>query len=378
MHILHLKAQNAYGLPEDSYVADDINCGESLARGEGFVDRPHLNLRPFVPSEDWNGRKLLFCRGGGIGDILFTTPAIREIKKRWPQCEITFACFKHYMPVLENNPDVDHVVQHPMSVSEFTKFDGYFYLGDDMHDANAETHKVPAVDLILNLAGIETDDKELRYEIGFLEREAAWHRFPKGARKRIGVQMVASTASRTWPKSHVVDFSERAVKEGFEVIWFAIPGTTGLGKTKLPEHLISTEQCNPPLSLRETAALMSTCDSFLGLDSGLTHIAGAIGLTTLALYGSFPSNLRVSYAESIRAIDGEPLRPARGIVACNPCFHAYRPGAHLFPVGQPCSFTGKCEVLAKIEPEIVLKKLIRHMRKRGERVEPVPGESNGI
>lgn len=360
MQILTLKANNAYGLPAESYVADSINFAESVARGEAVLDCP-LHLRPFISTEDWNGRRILFTRGGGIGDILFCTPTLREIKKRWPACIITFACFKHYMGVLEHNPDVDHIMSHPMLVSDFGKFDAYLYL-EEMHDGNADTHKTHAVDLILNMTGLDTEDKELRYEIEFQERSAAWARFPKGNRPRIGVQLMASIPSRTWPRGHVTEFTKLAIKEGFEVIWFSLPGATGTGKTPPPEHLIPIDRCDPPLSLRESAALMSTCDGFVGPDSGLTHIAGALGIPTVATYASFPSKLRTSYAKSIKAIDGEPMRPARGLQPCNPCFHHNRPGQNIWPDG-PCASSGFCNVLASITPELVLRKLTRHLRK---------------
>lgn len=362
MHLLTLNDKNAYNLPADTYVADDINAAESLARGEGVVNQAHLNLRPFVPEEDWNGRRILFCRGGGIGDLMFCTPTIREIKKRWPDCIITFACFKHFMPILEKNSDIDHLVSHPMILDEFTKFDAYFYL-EQMHDSNADTHQTPAVDLILQMAKLDSENKELRYDITFEEKAAAWTSFPKTDRKRIGIQLSASSPSRTWPRSHVSQFTKLAIQEGFEVVWFGYPGESGDGKIALPEHLIDLTRRNPALTLRESMAVLDTVDGFVGMDSAFTHVCGALGKPCVGLYGAFPSKLRVSYAKSVKGIDGPAGRKNTDGSPCSPCFHHYRGGGYRFPVDGPCNFTGRCEVLASLDPESILKKIIRHMRK---------------
>ena len=39
------------------------------------------------------------------------------------------------------------------------------------------------------------------------------------------------------------------------------------------------------MELKKVAALLSLCDVFLGNDSGLTHLAAAVGVETVALFG---------------------------------------------------------------------------------------------
>jgi len=368
MHLASLKEVNAYKLPAGVFVLDDCNAAESLARGEAVLNEAKLNLRPFVPSEDWNGRKILFYRSGAKGDLLFCTPTLREIKSRWPSCEITFATMRENMPALENNPDVEHLVEYPMLLDDFTKFDAYFVISDTIHDGNPATYNKHAVDLILEMGGLETEDKELRYEVSFQERSDAWSRFPKGTMGRIGVQLMASTPSRTWPRPHVAEFSKLAIKAGFEVVWLGPSGATGNGKTPPPEHLIDPTRCQPPLSLRESIALLSTCDGFVGSDSLFLHVSGALSIPSVGLYGSFPSEIRTKYAASIKAMDGEPLRPGRGLQPCNPCYHSFRKFPfQMWPANGPCAASGHCNVLASIEPDRVLTKLLRHMRKFAHR-----------
>jgi heptosyltransferase-3 len=45
------------------------------------------------------------------------------------------------------------------------------------------------------------------------------------------------------------------------------------------------------LPIRQFAAFMTTCQAYLGNDSGPTHLAAALGLPTLALFG--PTNPQI-------------------------------------------------------------------------------------
>lgn len=364
MHLASLKSVNAYGLHEGSYLLDDNNAAESLARGEATLSQPCVNVRPLDPTQDYNGKKILLVRSGAIGDILFTTPTLREIKKRWPQSEITFSCLKEFAPILEHNPDVDHIVNYPILLEDFTKFDAHFVISDTIHDGNPKTHTKHAVDLILEMGGLETDSKELRYEMSFDERLSAWTRFPRSSRSRIGIAYRASIPSRTWPKNNISEFIKLAIKDGYEVILFGQPGDTGFIHAEPPPHLLLTDRLNPPLSLRETLLLISTCDAFVGTDSALLHVAGSLKIPSIGLFGSFPSEIRTKYAESIKAIDGAPAISKDTSQPCSPCFHTFRTfPIRMWPEHGPCRLTGKCEVLAAISPETVLTKLVRHMRK---------------
>ena len=46
------------------------------------------------------------------GDILMTTPALRALKERFGQSEVTFLCDRHCSPILRASPHVDTVLRH--------------------------------------------------------------------------------------------------------------------------------------------------------------------------------------------------------------------------------------------------------------------------
>ena len=54
-------------------------------------------------------KRILCCQLRQIGDVLLLTPSIHMLKKRWPNAQIDVFTEKKCAPVLENNPEVNHV-----------------------------------------------------------------------------------------------------------------------------------------------------------------------------------------------------------------------------------------------------------------------------
>ena len=53
--------------------------------------------------------KILIVRFSSIGDIVLTTPVIRNLRRHFPEAEIHFLTKKAYLPVLEHNPYINKV-----------------------------------------------------------------------------------------------------------------------------------------------------------------------------------------------------------------------------------------------------------------------------
>ncbi|OGQ84353.1 MAG: hypothetical protein A3F90_15710 [Deltaproteobacteria bacterium RIFCSPLOWO2_12_FULL_60_19] len=65
------------------------------------------------------------------------------------------------------------------------------------------------------------------------------------------------------------------------------------------------------LSLGKVAALLSRCDLYLGNDSGLTHLAGALGIETIALFGPTDAAQWAPRGRSVTVVSRN--------VPCSPC-----------------------------------------------------------
>ncbi|OGB99755.1 MAG: hypothetical protein A3G35_13135, partial [candidate division NC10 bacterium RIFCSPLOWO2_12_FULL_66_18] len=54
-------------------------------------------------------RRILVVRKDNIGDVLCTTPALRALRRAFPEAYLTMLVSEHCRPVLERNPDLDDV-----------------------------------------------------------------------------------------------------------------------------------------------------------------------------------------------------------------------------------------------------------------------------
>ena len=58
-------------------------------------------------------RSIVLIRPGHLGDLLFTTPAIRNLREAFPQAHITYLIGTWSKAVIENNPNIDEIALCP-------------------------------------------------------------------------------------------------------------------------------------------------------------------------------------------------------------------------------------------------------------------------
>ena len=58
----------------------------------------------------WNNKKIFMTTGGGVGDLIMFTPALRRIKELYPTCQITVMTIDKTVDVINRIPYIDKVV----------------------------------------------------------------------------------------------------------------------------------------------------------------------------------------------------------------------------------------------------------------------------
>jgi len=349
---IDLGARGAW--PPATYLVEDMAGATYLQVGHrGMTQMTYLdgNPRPFDEKEDWNGKKILIIRPGGFGDLLFCTPSIHEIKRRWPLSEIHVCVYSMFQDILFANPEVDKIVSYPIALADAEDYHAWVFL-ENVIEGNPEAERIHAVDIVAKRIGLsEVADKEMRYALTEEERAWALERYPrtqKGAlfRPRIAIQVEASGKARTYPGNLMTEVIIRLAQKDWEVFLLGSPFKVKAKSTPLVRNLMIEN-----LSFRQSVAAMTTCSLVLGPDSVMIHIAGAINMGALGLYGSFPWNLRTAYAPSVQAIQGH------GGCDLAPCFYHGSQQAPHFPFNGPCNKSQRCEPLANITPERIIAKL---------------------
>lgn len=333
------------------YILNDTFAAQLLARANGGTMRPLEERRPFDETKDWNGKRLLFIRPAGFGDLVLLTPVLREIKRRWPSVVINVCAVSLYGPVLKNLPFVDGILAFPVTKAICETYDAWVFFENSIEE-NPRAREVHMTDLFAEITGINgIDDKKPAYALTPSEMVYSMEAFPRvNGTRRLCIQVGASAKARVYPKQMLGEVVGKMLEKGWEVFLLGQAGEVRV-EAKHPALRVLSEQ---GISFRQSAAVLNYADCFLGSDSALLHVAGALGVPAVGLYGPFPANLRTAYCPTTFIIEGKG--------PCAPCFHHYVPPFHDWPENGPCNQTGRCEVLASIKPDRVIHAIEKQAR----------------
>ena len=282
-----------------------------------------------------NIRKILIVRNDGIGDLLNSTPAIAMLRQNYADAEITVLVQPLNASVLVGNPDVDRVLifdrnnQHRRLRDRFrfyqtlrherydlvvvmrttswgnliAFFSGARYrLGRNQKRFKSllthtwrgeykkgETHEVDRnfdlVRLICNGDGhrqlvLNLLDNEIENAKQLLTNwEIASNDF------LVGIHPGGSSFDKRWPEENYAQIVDAFVREyGAKVLILRGPDESELERN-LQKVLQSKSVTYAPKSIRQLAALIKHCNFFLCNDSGPMHIAAALDVRTIAIFG---------------------------------------------------------------------------------------------
>ncbi len=91
---------------------------------------------------------------------------------------------------------------------------------------------------------------------------------------------------KVWPTGRFVQLSEKLIAmDGAKIILPIGPADESMAQEYF--DLIDSEAIIPiaNLPLNELAAILKKCDVYVGNDSGITHVAAAVGIPVVALFG---------------------------------------------------------------------------------------------
>lgn len=134
---------------------------------------------------------------------------------------------------------------------------------------------------------------------------AAWAARPG---TRIGLALGATWPAKGWPLAQALDLVARATAAGAAVLLVPGPGEEGL----VAEFLAAATAAEvaPPTTLVELAALLATLDVLVATDCGARHLAAALDVPTVTLFGpTDPRGWNPADPRHVAARTGEPCSP---------------------------------------------------------------------
>jgi len=137
----------------------------------------------------------------------------------------------------------------------------------------------------------------------------------------------AAQSFKRWGRSKFAELVRRLSQDhGATAILFGGPEETALAEAVAGEH---GRVVAGRLSLLETAALIEQCDMFISNDSGLMHVAAAVGTPTVGIFGPTRPEKNRPYGRGHTVVTAhmpcQPCYSAEGRIRCTgnfPCLEA--------------------------------------------------------
>ncbi|WP_035571305.1 lipopolysaccharide heptosyltransferase II [Halonatronum saccharophilum] len=291
-----------------------------------------------------------------LGDLIFTTPFLRSLRKAYPKARIDLVANSIFAPIMEDNPHLDNIYAYnkKWSIKESLNFakslrEENYQLGLNIHGnwrtalllrsikpeysigyggkgrgiflqeelaPSKEKHMVEVYLDFLKDLGLAVD-KDRSLELGvdskakesmedFLKEECV----SEGDRI-VGINTGGSWPTKRWTKKGFAQLADALMTRGDKVIFFGGPTDV-----KCVEEIVGMMEKTPIIaagrtSLKELAALASLCELFISGDSGPIHVAAAVGTKTVAIFGPSDEKKYRPYGEGHIVLENG--------IECRPC-----------------------------------------------------------
>jgi len=295
---------------------------------------------------------ILLVRLSSVGDIILATPTAALLRLRYPRARITWLVDAGYLDLVRGNPHIDAAVEYDYT-GEHRGPGGVRRLADRLKPVDLLVdiqHKVRSLMLSAILHPAERRVLVKRRGFGIIkaligqdailgaphqverylqvlgdemtgdapapvllaseeEQEAA--KASLGGENFIGIVAGARHPTKTWPVRHVAALADRCRDEGYRV---ALLG--GQEDGSLTGAVANSMQAEPDYiytggSLGRLAGVLSCCRAVVSPDSGPAHMAGALGVPVVAVFGpTSPGRW---------APRGPRVKVVRRGLACSPC-----------------------------------------------------------
>ena len=279
--------------------------------------------------------KILVIRVDGIGDLLNSTPAIALLRENYPSAEITVLARPLNASVLIGNPDVDRVLvfdrdgKHRGVLAQFRFYREvrreryqlvvaiqtamWSHLVGFLSGApyrlgryqkrfkstlthawrgkylKGETHEVDRNLELVRLICKGESQRKLIFRLLPDEIATAKARLTSwdigGESFLIGIHPGGSSFDKRWPEMQYAELADRLASHyNATILLLQGPGEAALADN-IQKAMQSSAIAYAPETIRELGALLSCCDLVVCNDSGPMHLAAALDVPTVAIFG---------------------------------------------------------------------------------------------
>jgi heptosyltransferase II len=346
-------------------------------------------------------KKILIIKLCCVGDILFTTPAIRALRQGFPKAHLAYLVGSWSREIIEDNPHLDEIIIYDVPAHSscrwraFTrtldclrelrkkKFDlaiifhrtsfsslfallggipqriGFDYAGRgrflthkvafDGSKHEVDRHLDVVISLGLESAGQATEMKVMSKEENYAS-SLLWANGVRAEDRVIGILAGGGKnpgvfmPTKRWHPTKFAQLADTMIKEyKAKIIFVGGPGDEEVVRKVVSGMKNESVDLVGKTTFKQLAAVLKRCQLFIGGDSGPLHIAAAVGTPTIGIFGPLDPRLVAPRGENHIAICKN--------ISCSPC---YRPDTGLTIHDFSNCPKGTLECMEKITTEDVL------------------------
>jgi predicted lipopolysaccharide heptosyltransferase III len=301
----------------------------------GFVLSEDDSPQPLAPARwDWEAvKRVLVIRLRSIGDTVLATPSLFALKRFLPAAQIDILVEDWVAPLLADHPHVDNVItlerggfmtrlgvarelraerydvvynlhggttatflaratgaRHRVGFKTYQYANLYTTLAPSplLLWGQQKTHSVEQQLALLGWTGVPVTDKP-RTELGLSSSAVASVNQQLAAaglsdRKIALIHPAAAFETKRWAVENFARIAEFVSERGLAPVAIAAPHEAQIVNELLGEASVNILSLD--LSLPEVTALAARSQLFVGNDSGIAHIASAVGTPSVVIFGS--------------------------------------------------------------------------------------------
>ncbi len=253
-------------------------------------------------------------RGGAIGDFILTLPAIKLLRDSFPSAHLEILGYQHIVALAQMSgyADATRSIEYG-ALSTFFSRDGelapdlvtYFsgfqqivsYLFDPDEIFSNNLRRAGVRNLIAGSAKIDDQEHAARQLARPLERLALYLEDPAALivpneerelqPSLIAIHPGSGSEAKNWPLDRFVELASALLRPEADRRLLLVCGEADEDRvakifTVLPQKKTSVLKNRP---LPELACALQNCALFIGHDSGISHLAAAVGAPSLLLFG---------------------------------------------------------------------------------------------
>ena len=273
---------------------------------------------------------------GGLGDALLATPSFKALKEQYSHKKIRVFYLARHKDIYVNNPHIDILQEASFRGSPWSWIKFYFgFLKINTFDYSftkpTKNYDKSIISVVADVLETEVDDG-VNMEIYLSEDE-----------KQRGIDLLKKFQTKIIIIAPHTTSSEN--KLWFHENWLELidvmPDYTFIQLGLKKEPKIEGAVDFRGLSIRDSMAVVSKADCFVGVDSFFSHVATALKIPSVVLFGATPP--------SIFGHDQNTNLYAK--TSCSPCYE--------YLIDSVCPYSRKCmmglevsDVKSKIEQQV--------------------------